>query len=222
MAIERQRIERDLRMALDQREILLQVVNHRVKNSLQLVASMLHLQASAAEGEETRQQLHEASSRISAIARAHQRLYRSNQVSTVDLAAYLVDVCDDLNLTNTDCTVEVQVPEPIEIATDRAIPLALVVNELVTNAIKYAYPDTQRCRVLVSLRRADDDGIVLSIEDEGVGLPAGFAVTSSKGLGMRIVAAFAQQLGADLQVRPRDPGTAFVLLLPLGTNGKGG
>jgi two-component sensor histidine kinase len=222
MAIERQRIERDLRMALDQREILLQEVNHRVKNSLQLVASMLHLQASAAEGEETRQQLHEASSRISAIARAHQRLYRSNQVSTVDLAAYLVDVCDDLNLTNTDCTVEVQVPEPIEIATDRAIPLALVVNELVTNAIKYAYPDTQRCRVLVSLRRADDDGIVLSIEDEGVGLPAGFAVTSSKGLGMRIVAAFAQQLGADLQVRPRDPGTAFVLLLPLGTNGKGG
>ena len=222
MAIERQRIERDLRMALDQREILLQEVNHRVKNSLQLVASMLHLQASAAEGEETRQQLHEASSRISAIARAHQRLYRSNQVSTVDLAAYLVDVCDDLNLTNTDCTVEVQVPEPIEIATDRAIPLALVVNELVTNAIKYAYPDTQRCRVLVSLRRADDDGIVLSIEDEGVGLPAGFAVTSSKGLGMRIVAAFARQLGAELQVRPRDPGTAFVLVMPLGTNGKGG
>jgi hypothetical protein len=77
MAIERQRIERDLRTALDQRDILLQEVNHRVKNSLQLVASMLHLQASAAEREDTRQQLHEASSRIAAIARAHQRLYRS-------------------------------------------------------------------------------------------------------------------------------------------------
>ena len=109
-----------------------------------------------------------------------------------------------------------EAPERVEAATDRAVPIALIVNELVTNAAKYAYPEGAPCRILVRLARADEpDSICLSVQDDGAGLPAGFDAEAAVGLGMRIVTAFAQQLGADLRVRRRDPGTEFVLAMPL-------
>jgi two-component sensor histidine kinase len=217
MAIERQRIEGDLRAALEEREILLQEVNHRVKNSLQLVASMLNLQAGATTKPDVRHELFEAATRISAIGRAHQRLYRSDNVRAIDLCAYLTDLGRDLDAASQDCAVAVNVPDqPLPIATDRAIPIALIVNELVTNATKYAYPDSEGCRVEVCLARAAEPGrVVLAVRDRGVGLPEGFDLRSAKGLGMRIVTAFAQQLRADLHVRPLDPGTEFSLEISL-------
>ena len=215
MAIERQRIEGRLRAALDQRELLLQEVNHRVKNSLQLVSSMLHLQAGTSGQEEVKQALLEASTRIAAIARAHQRLYRSDNVQMLDLAAYLVDLCQDLNAVRSDCTINVEAKSAVEIATDRAIPIALVVNELVTNAVKYGHPASEPCRIDVRLERHAEDTVVLSVRDDGSGLPQGFDPASATGLGMRIVTAFAQQLGAELEARDRAPGTEFALLIPL-------
>jgi two-component sensor histidine kinase len=219
MAIERQRIERNLRAMVEEREVLLQEVNHRVKNSLQLIASMLNLQASASGKPDLRHELREAATRINAIGRAHQRLYRSSDVRAIDLAAYLVDLGTDLNAATSDCEIVVKVPdEPMTIATDRAIPIALVVNELVTNAAKYAYPaaTARACRVEVCLAPAAEDGrVVLSVRDAGVGLPAGFDPRASTGLGMRIVTAFAQQLKAELRVRALDPGTEFALVISL-------
>ena len=97
MAIERQRIEGNLRQALDRQQLLVKEVNHQVNNSLSIVASMLHLHASVAGSSDVRHELREASSRIAAIARAHQRLYRSDRIDTLDLGAYLSDVCKDLN-----------------------------------------------------------------------------------------------------------------------------
>lgn len=212
MAIERQRMERNLRTALDRQQFLLREVNHRVNNSLQIVATMLHLQSSTAQSVDVRHELHEASSRIAAIARAHQRLYGSDEIATLDLAAYLGEVCGDLQETMPGCEIHVSANEAIEIATDRAIPVALLVNELITNAAKYAYPDGN-CRAWVTLTRKDDATLV-SVRDEGVGLPPDFDVKSGKRLGMRLVNAFSSQLQADLQVKRRTPGTEFVLAIP--------
>ncbi len=214
MAIERQRIEANLRASLDQREVLLQEMNHRVKNSLQLVASMLHLQAGSSDDEAVRHQLRDASSRITAIARAHQRLYRSDQVRSIDLAAYLVDLCGDLEASTGERQIQVAVPGPVEIVTDRAIPVALVVTELVTNAAKYAYADGETGIIEVELGHDQDGRIQLSVADNGAGLPPGFDAKSSKGLGMRITRILASQLGAELQLRPRAAGTEFVLIMP--------
>lgn len=219
MAIERQRIEASLRTAIDRREILLQEMNHRVKNSLQLVSSMLHLQANSADDEAVRHQLQDASSRITAIARAHQRLYRSEHVQAIDLAAYLVDLCGDLQLSAGENQIDVHVPGAIEIATDRAIPIALVVTELVTNAAKYAYPEGTPGPIEVRLDQDDVGRVQLSVADNGAGLPAGFDAAASRGLGMRITRALASQLGAEIQVRPRTPGAEFVLLMPLALPG---
>jgi two-component sensor histidine kinase len=222
MAIERQRIERNLRAAIGERDILLQEMSHRIKNSLQLVAGMLHLQSGATQDGAVRHQLAAASSRIAAVARAHHRLYQSSDVRTLDLSAYLRDLCADLDASVAHCRIEVEAPERVEAATDRAVPIALVVNELVANAAKYAYPEGTLCCVRVRLARADEpDSICLSVQDDGVGLPAGFDAKAGTGLGMRIVTAFAQQLGADLRIRGRRPGAEFMLVMPasaLGTS----
>jgi two-component sensor histidine kinase len=214
MAIERQRIEGNLREALDRQHVLLKEVNHRVNNSLQIVAGMLHLHASSAQSDDVRHELNEASSRIAAIARAHQRLYSSNQINVLDLGAYLRDVCHDLEESMPGCRIAVDAGDGIQIATDRAIPAALLVNELVTNTAKYAYPAGQG-RAWVTLSRGPVDTIAIAVRDEGAGLPPDFDLKSKRRLGMRLVNAFAHQLQGDLQVRRLQPGTEFLLTIPL-------
>jgi len=214
MAIERQRMEGSLRQALDRQQVLIKEVNHRVNNSLSIVASMLHVQATVTQNAEVRHELRQASNRIAAIARAHQHLYRSDRIETLDLGAYLTDVCKALDEATPACEIAVTTEERIEIPTDRAIAAALLVNELVTNAAKYAYPGESCCKVWVALSRGPGESIILSVRDEGKGLPPTFDLKSGSGLGMRLVDSFSQQLQADLQVVRRDPGTEFILTLP--------
>ena len=134
MAIERQRHERRLQEALEHQQVLVKEINHRVKNSLQLVSSMLNLQAGA--DPVVAERLRDASGRIAAISRAHDRLYRSPQIAKIDLAEYLVAVCGDLNDVTPHCEVVCDAPETIFMSTDRAIRVALLVTELVTNSAK--------------------------------------------------------------------------------------
>ena len=101
----------------------------------------------------------------------------------------------------------------VEIATDRAIPVALLVNELITNAAKYAYP-TGHCRAWVQVSRSSDGTTIVSVRDEGVGLPPDFDLKSGKRLGMRLINAFTAQLKATLDIKRREPGTEFVLSVP--------
>jgi two-component sensor histidine kinase len=214
MAIERQRMERDLKAALDQQEILLQEGNHRVTNSLQLVASMLSLQSSTASTPELRDQLQEAVSRIQAIARAHERLYRTRQIRSLDLGDYLTDICHDMDDAAAHCDVHVAAAPGIQIATDRAISISLVVTELITNSAKHAYSSGAAQPIWVTLE-GDSDFIVICVRDEGAGLPPGFDHKKSKGLGMRIVSGMLAQLKADLTIERRKPGTAFIMRMPV-------
>ncbi len=215
MAIERQRIERDLLAAAETQRLLFDELNHRVKNSLQLAAATLQLQASGADDAGLRRALEEASSRIVTIGQAHEGLYRGGNLASIDLGRYLTEVCQAAQSASSPCEVAVAAPVGLAIETDRAIPIALIVNELITNAIKYAYRDSQRCRIEVTMRDDGQGTIQLSVRDEGVGLPAAFDPARSKGLGMRMVRAFARQLDAELAIHRREPGTEFELRIPL-------
>ncbi len=215
MAIERQRFERDLKAALARHEVLLREVDHRVKNSLQLVVSILRIQGDGATQPEVRRHLQEAAGRISAIARVHQRLNQTVQIESLDLGAYLTDLCRDVDEVAATCQITAEVVPGIEIATVRAISTALLVNELIANAAKHAYPKESSARVWVNLTKADENKIVISIRDEGIGLPSGFDLKSGKGLGMRIIGALAKQLDAEIQIQARHPGTEFRILMPL-------
>jgi two-component sensor histidine kinase len=208
MAIERQRNERHLKAALDRHQVLLKETSHRVKNSLQIMSSMLHLQASTADDEGVTTHLAEASGRVSAIGRAYERLAYDADVENIDLGAYLQAVCADATTASSNCKLHFEGA--------RAIPLALIVNELVTNAVKYAFPAGHKGHIFVRLTRHDANTALVSVRDDGIGLPPDFDLNTSKGLGMRIVTALAKQLGADIARTPQVEGNEFVVLVPRG------
>jgi two-component sensor histidine kinase len=214
MAIERQRFQRDLESALARQKILLREVDHRVKNSLQLVIGLLRLQATTSDNAEICRQLQEAAGRVSAVARVHQRLYRSSDIQVVDLGSYLADLCRDMDEVTARCEVHVTSAAAVIVPTDSAVPIGVLVNELVTNAVKHAYRKETGRRIWVMLNKDERNRIVISVRDEGSGLPAGFQLTTSKGLGMRIVDALARQLDAGIEARALDPGSEFVVSLP--------
>jgi two-component sensor histidine kinase len=214
MAIHRQRMERTLNHALERQQLLVKEVNHRINNSLQIVATMLRLQTKAAKNPDVQHALRDASSRIAAVARAHQRLYSTEKIDVLDLGAYLGDISRDLNEAMPGCTVYFSTKADLDVATDTAIPVALLVNELITNSAKYAYPNAA-CEVWVEITQPEGAAIAISVRDRGVGLPDDFDLKANKRLGMRLVNALSEQVGADLEVRRLAPGTEFRLQLPL-------
>jgi two-component sensor histidine kinase len=215
MAIEQQQYQRKLQAALDRHQILLKEVNHRVKNSLQVVSSMLQLQASAVDDATLKDHLQEASTRVSAVGRAYERLAYNADYENIGLVSYLREVINDLETSVAPCKVQLEAPEEIQFAADRAILVALVVNELVLNASKYAYPTSNGGMIWVRIVQTDKNLASVSVRDEGIGLPAGFDPTTSKRLGSRLINALAKQLKAEL-TRPFSAiGINFTLLIPL-------
>ena len=214
MAIERDRHERTLNAALERQQFLVLEMNHRVKNSLAIVAGMLRLQASDVKDTNLTQQLNEASLRVAAVARAHDHLYRGSNVERLDVGNYIETVCKDVDAIVSGCDLHTVVQHGIEISTDRAISSALIVNELITNAVKYAYQGQSGGKIWVTVARAGDDNFSLSVRDEGAGLPEGFDPDQAKGLGMRIINSFSKQLSASLTFRVHNPGTEFILTIP--------
>jgi two-component sensor histidine kinase len=212
MALERHRIERNLRAALERNQLLLKEVNHRVNNSLSLVASMLQLK-SATVTDEIKTHLDEASLRIAAIARAHHRLYQAEKFEKLDLRAYLEDICSGLSESLPDCEIHVTVDPNIEIPPDQAVPIALLINEMITNSAKYGYPNC-KSEIWVTVSLTEHSTISLSVRDKGLGLPPNFDPTAQKGLGMRLITAFAKQLGGELKIHRHRPGTEFSLSFP--------
>jgi two-component sensor histidine kinase len=215
MAIERQRYEHRLQAAVEQQQMLIKEINHRVKNSLQLVSSMFHLQAQASTDPALIQALQAASGRVTAIARVHERLYRDPDVGVVDLSAYLTDVCDDLNDVVSPCTIDFQALGQVRMGTDHAVLVALLVGELVTNAAKHAYAGDVAGAITVRLDPDGEDAARVVVSDQGMGLPSDFDLDTQGGFGMRIVRAFLQPTGAKLDVHRRSPGTEFVIHVPI-------
>jgi two-component sensor histidine kinase len=193
-----------------EREVLLREVNHRVGNSLQIIASLLHLQANSSAQDDVKAALTNAMGRVAAVAQVHRRLYTSQDLKSVLLNQYLDALLEDLRRSaeaNRMSRLTLKA-EPIEIDPDRAVAIGIIVNELVMNAVKYAYPGGAG-PIHVDLRAQDDD-LVLSIADDGVGLNVKTDPRST-GMGQRIVTAMATKLDASVERDPAHPGTRIVL-----------
>ena len=215
MAIEQQQYQRKLQAALDRHQVLLKEVNHRVKNSLQVVSAMLQLQANSVDDPALTERLNDASARVNAVGRAYERLTYNADYENIDLIEYLREIINDLEPTVAPCKIQLDAPKEIQIAADRSILVGLIINELVSNAGKYAYPGCPGGSIWVRLFQSDENSILVSVWDEGVGLPLGFEPTTSKRLGARLVNALSKQLGAEL-TRPKSAiGTHFTLVIPL-------
>ena len=204
--------EADLRASNARLEALLGEVNHRVANSLQLVSAMVRLQATALTDPSAREALEDTQRRIQAIAQVHRRLYTSNDVESVDMQEYLGALVDELAETwSTEALPRALslAAEPIRLPTDRAVSLGVIVTELVTNACKYAYPNSGG-EVRVALRRIDDDVFLLAVEDDGCGIPED-AVPRGTGLGTKLIRAMAQSLQSIVEYDPTHTGVRATL-----------
>jgi len=193
-----------------EREVLLREVNHRVGNSLQIIASLLHLQANSATQDDVKAALTNAMGRVAAVAQVHRRLYTSHDLKSVVLNQYLDALLEDLRRSaegNKMSRLTLKA-EPIEIDPDRAVAIGIIVNELVMNAVKYAYPDCAGA-IHVELNAQNDD-LLLSISDDGVGLN-GKSDPRSTGMGQRIVSAMATKLEATVERDPNHAGTRIVV-----------
>lgn len=216
MAIEQQLSNSKLKAALERHQVLLKEINHRVKNSLQVVAAMLRLQSSASGDAQLRESLAEASSRVLTVGRAYERLAYNADFETIELTAYIREVCVDLDKDILPSRLQLDAPEKIEFAADRAILVALIVNELVLNAARHAYPDRPGETIWVSIARAEPNVLLASVRDEGVGLPADYDPQKSKRLGALLVTALSKQLNAEMTRPPCEKGTTFTLRIPMG------
>jgi two-component sensor histidine kinase len=215
MAIEQQVSNSKLKAALERHQILLKEINHRVKNSLQVVAAMLRLQSSASGDAQLRESLAEASSRVFTVGRAYERLAYNADFETIELVAYIREVCADLDKEILPSRLHLEAPETIEFAADRAILVALIINELVLNAARHAYPDRPGETIWVSIARAEPGVLLASVRDEGVGLPADFDPQKSKRLGALLVTSLSKQLNAEMTRPPSTTGTNVTLRIPM-------
>ena len=188
---------------LQRHDMLAQEFEHRLANSLQIIVSVLSLQSRTA-SPEAAAQLTVAARRVASFARVHRRLHLLDYQASVEFKQYLLQLCDDLSGLlfegETACTIAVEAAE-INIPSAFAIPLAFIVNELVTNSAKYA-----RSNITVRLGTSPITGHSLSVSDDGPGLPEGSDPARSKGLGMKIIATLVKQIGAALEIAPGDGG----------------
>ncbi|HYB99796.1 MAG TPA: histidine kinase dimerization/phosphoacceptor domain -containing protein [Candidatus Limnocylindrales bacterium] len=210
---ERLAASRQIERSLRENEILLKEIHHRVKNNLQIISSMLSLQAARTEDKRSRAVFIESESRIRAMALIHEQLYRSGDLARVDIGEYLENLSRQIAryLGRLDCKVEISCDFD-EVAVDVAIPCGLIVNELVTNCIQHAFPDGRAGTVSVWFTAAEDERILI-VSDDGVGLDPDVDLDSGATLGIKLVRALADQLGGRLEIL-NDGGATFRVTFP--------
>lgn len=213
---EKEAADREVRAARDRAELLLKEVNHRISNSLTIVASLVRLQASRLDDPQVKGVLTEVQNRITAIGAVHHKLYTSDDVSSVDLQDYLQNLLRELEKSQIDAASGVVIRHdcaPVLLPTDMAVSLGILVTELVTNAFKYAYPTGASGEIRVALTASADRGHLV-VEDDGVGLKAGSP--TGTGFGLRVVSMMVEQLGGTMEMTNTAPGTRTVVSFGLG------
>jgi two-component sensor histidine kinase len=205
------RSEQTVRASLREKEILLKEIHHRVKNNLQVISSLLNLQARYLPDPAARAIFSQSQNRVQSIALVHERLYESADLSHVNFGKYLSVLLD--NIFDTHDAASRGLSKIIDVGdanltVDVAIPCGLIVNELVTNALKHAFPGGRTGTVRVSLRGSSDGAMDLTVQDDGVGMPPSIDPRNTVSLGLDLVVTFAEQLNAEMDIMS-ERGTSF-------------
>ena len=204
--------------ALQKKEVLLKEIHHRVKNNLQIVSSLLNLQSSYISDRHTLEILKAGESRIYSMALVHDLLYRSQNLARINLAEYVEELVTNLystaNLNSNQVTFKVET-EPIWIGSDTAIPCGLIVNELTTNALKYAFPAGRTGQIYISIKSLTHNHVILKVGDDGIGLPLQLDWRNTESLGLQIVNALTNQLQGNIELTRRELGTEFTVIFTI-------
>lgn len=220
---ERLRTQQRLEDALREQTILLNEVHHRVKNNLQVISSLLNLQAEHAADPRLRAILGESCGRVKAMSLTHQLLYERKDFSNLDLADYLHRLVQSIRasyrMTGGRVSVQMELPsEGLHLDLERSISCGLLINELLTNAFKHAFPDERQGKIVIKVFEEGNEQIGFSVADNGIGLPPDAELTQGSSLGLQLVPLFVEQLHGSLAIErgngTRESGTRFSIRFP--------
>jgi PAS domain S-box-containing protein len=218
---DRKRAEGQIKASLTEKEVLLKEIHHRVKNNLQIISSLLSLQARQMGNGKPLQMFQDSQNRLKAMALIHERLYQSPDLAQIDFANYARGLAEYLlgtyQIDGHRIHLDMQV-EPVRMTVDMAIPCALTINELVSNSLKYAFPDRPEGEIGIALASAGDGCLRLVVRDNGVGLAPDLDLNNSKSLGLKLVRSLTEQLNGTLSHTSNPQGTTFEILFPRGKN----
>lgn len=201
---ERKRAEEQMKASLKEKEVLLQEIHHRVKNNMQIIHSLLNLQSRHIEDQKLREVFKDSQNRIKSMALVHEKLYQSEDLARIDFKEYITSLVNSLfrscrtDIRRITLTIEV---EDVALGSDHAVPCGLIINELVSNCVKHAFPGTRRGKITIKLRQRNENEIELLVSDNGVGIPDSIDVTHTESLGLRLVTILAEdQLKGKIRV----------------------
>lgn len=213
---EQKQAEEQIKASLKEKEILLKEIHHRVKNNLQIIYSMLRLQQRSLKDPQAAASLLDSQNRIEAIALIHEKLYRTENLAQVDFSEYISGVMSNLlssyNTQSKNITLEIKL-DPIFLDIDRAISCGMIINELVSNSLKYAFPTTEMGQIQVRFQADEQFNITLIVNDDGVGLAPDFDLSQADSLGLQLVQDFVEQLKGTIQINCSH-GTEFSITFP--------
>jgi two-component system, sensor histidine kinase PdtaS len=207
---ERKRADEALRASLAEKTALLKEVHHRVKNNLQIVISLLNLQAGQTQDRQALDTLMDTQNRVRSMALLHETLYRSGDLARINLTGYVDDLCAHLLRSFGSEAARIQLETRVtgvDLNLDQAVPCGLIINELVSNALKHAFPAGRTGQITVALAADANQQVTMRIADNGVGFPPGLDLSQTRTLGLQLVGNLAQQLGGTAEF-DRGPGTA--------------
>ena len=212
---ERKRYEERLETSLREKEVVIKEVHHRVKNNMQVISGFLELQSNYIDDPLAVEKLTECQQRVRTMALVHEKLYQAKNLGVINASEYIKSLVADLTnsyslATRVDVSVEV---DDVNMTLDMAIPCGLIINELVTNSLKYAFAGREKGSLLLSLHHQSDHNFCLTVQDDGAGLPPDFEIRSRASLGMQLVGVLVHQLGGEMKVE-KEPGTRFVIVFP--------
>lgn len=214
---ERKLAEEALKQSLKEKEILIREIHHRVKNNMQVISSILNLQSALLDDPRAKAAFKECQYRIKSMAMVHEKLYRARDLSSIDFADYLNTLTRHIFLEQQVRPDQVQLLldiEQINLDINRAVPLGLIINELITNAFKHAFPSGRKGHIWVSLKRRDGQTAELTVKDDGVGFPKGLDWKKAESLGLVIINTLVEQIDGKIELIP-DGGTEFKVTFPL-------
>lgn len=211
IALKRSRAEEAIKASLREKEVLLREIHHRVKNNMQIVSSLLNLQTQYVKGEETRNVLKESQNRVKSMAMIHEKLYQSNDLTHINFNDYIQRLVSDLF---SSYGVQEQVKSVIDVESvmlniETAVPCGLIISELVSNSLKHAFPSGENGEVRISLKTYENE-FILTISDNGVGLPDGLHYKNTKTLGLELVNNLVKQINGSIEL-DKSNGTQFTI-----------
>ncbi|MFB2892503.1 PAS domain S-box protein [Aerosakkonemataceae cyanobacterium BLCC-F50] len=213
----RKQADDKIRASLKEKEVLLREIHHRVKNNLQVIYSLLNLQSKYIKEEAILEIFKECKNRVRAMAMIHEQLYISKNMSQIQLNNYIKNLAQELfrsyKLPDSLITLCTELDENIFLDTDLAVSCGLIINELISNCLKYAFPQGRKGEVKVKAKLNSNNQLALIISDNGIGLPPQFDLKTLKHLGLRIVQVLSQQIGGEFKYESTNQGTEFKILL---------